>query len=189
MVKRARSFASAGAAVLLLASCQQTPPAPDPSITLYGPSRPGENVQRADWVDPLELEQARQLGLEPRDAAFTEFADDFDAPELLAQVYFDFDQSFVRPEDRVVLQEAAAFLRNNMATRALVEGHCDWRGTTEYNLALGDRRAASVRDYLVQLGIAANRIESVSRGDLEASTEASDAGMQDDRRVDVLILD
>jgi len=94
----------------------------------------------------------------------------------------------VRPADRPLLQEAAQFLANNPGTKVIVEGHCDWRGTTEYNLALGDRRANSVRDYLVSLGVSQDRIETVSFGDRMAQTEANEQQMQEDRRADLILV-
>ena len=107
---------------------------------------------------------------------------------LFSPVYFDFDQSFIRAADRPTLQEAAAYLEDNPGSQLLVEGHCDWRGTTEYNMALGDRRATSVTAYLEQLGIAPDRLETVSKGDLEAITEGSDEEMRMDRRADLIII-
>jgi peptidoglycan-associated lipoprotein len=107
---------------------------------------------------------------------------------LFSPVYFDFDQSFVRPADRGTLQEAAQYLDANPSAKLLVEGHCDWRGTTEYNMALGDRRAASVIAYLEQVGVSTDRMETVSKGDLEAMTEGTDDQMQLDRRGDLIII-
>ncbi len=83
----------------------------------------------------------------------------------LGIVYFDYDESEIRPDGRAALQENANFLRRWTSVRISVEGHCDSRGTSEYNLALGERRAAAVRDYLVSLGIAGGRILTVSRGE------------------------
>jgi peptidoglycan-associated lipoprotein len=70
----------------------------------------------------------------------------------------------------------------------LLEGHCDWRGTAEYNLGLGDRRANAAKKYLLSLGVAADRLESVSKGSLEASKNADDATMAKDRRVDLVVV-
>src|SRR5690625_1662918 len=89
-------------------------------------------------------------GLEPRSAS------DFSGNELrdvLEPIYFEFDRSTLSQTEREKAQEAAAYLRNNPNSRLVVEGHCDWRGTTEYNMGLGDRRASSVKDYLTSLGI------------------------------------
>ena len=83
----------------------------------------------------------------------------------LAPVYFELDQSELMPAGQAALQRNAEWLQRWTSTTVLVEGHCDERGTNEYNLALGERRAASVRDYLVSLGVAAGRIQTTSRGE------------------------
>jgi peptidoglycan-associated lipoprotein len=80
-------------------------------------------------------------------------------------IYFDFDKSFIRLEYRPVLQEKAAFLKDYPDMRARIEGNCDERGTNEYNLALGDRRGNSAKNFLISLGIAADRIETISYGE------------------------
>ena len=94
----------------------------------------------------------------------------------LGPVYFELDQSELRPAGQAALQQNAEWMRRWTSTVVLVEGHCDERGTNEYNLALGERRAASVRDYLVSLGIAADRIETTSRGEESPFCTDSDEG-------------
>jgi len=93
------------------------------------------------------------------------------------RVFFGYDRFDLSAEARSVLERQAAWLRQYPNVRVLVAGNCDERGTREYNLALGARRAAAARDYLVSLGIAANRIETVSYGkerplDARANEEA-----------------
>jgi peptidoglycan-associated lipoprotein len=78
--------------------------------------------------------------------------------------YFDTDKSDIRDDARAALQKTADFLRNYPQVKVTVEGHCDERGSTEYNLALGDRRASAVKQYLTSLGIAADRLNTVSYG-------------------------
>ena len=88
--------------------------------------------------------------------------------ELLAKVgstvYFDYDQSSLTSEAQATLDRQAAFLKASPSFRITIEGHCDERGTREYNLALGDRRASAVRDYLVAKGINASRLSTISYG-------------------------
>jgi peptidoglycan-associated lipoprotein len=86
------------------------------------------------------------------------------AERPLADVFFDYDQSGVRDDGRPPLQKNAEWLKRWTSTQISVEGHADERGSGEYNLALGSRRATSVKDYLVNLGIPANRITVVSKG-------------------------
>jgi peptidoglycan-associated lipoprotein len=82
----------------------------------------------------------------------------------MQDAYFDLDKADVRSDARGALARSADFLRNYPQVKVVVEGHCDERGSTEYNLALGDRRAAAVKQYLVSLGIGADRISTVSYG-------------------------
>ena len=79
-------------------------------------------------------------------------------------VYFDFNKADIRADQRDGLQQSAGFLRDHPEIRLTIEGNCDSRGSTEYNLVLGDRRATAVKNYLVQLGISADRIKTVSYG-------------------------
>jgi len=78
--------------------------------------------------------------------------------------YFDFNKADIRPDARQALAATAELLRNYPQFRVTIEGHCDERGSTEYNLALGDRRASAAKQYLVSLGISADRISTVSFG-------------------------
>ncbi len=78
--------------------------------------------------------------------------------------FFDFDMAAVRADARSALMQTAQFLRSYPQVKVNVEGHCDERGSTEYNLALGDRRAQAAKDFLVSLGIAADRMQTVSYG-------------------------
>jgi len=101
----------------------------------------------------------------------------------LGDVFFDYDQSAVRDDARPILQKNADFLRRWMTTRVSIEGHADARGTAEYNLALGERRASAVRAYLVSLGIAADRLLAVSRGEESPiCAEETEACWQRNRR-------
>jgi peptidoglycan-associated lipoprotein len=80
-------------------------------------------------------------------------------------IHFDFDKYNLLPMAQQILQKKAEWLRNNPDVSVIIEGHCDERGTNEYNLALGDRRAESAKAYLVDLGIARSRLTTVSYGE------------------------
>ena len=84
--------------------------------------------------------------------------------KLLKDIHFDFDKYDIRPVDEAVLKENAVFLKNNPNLKVQIEGHCDERGTAEYNLALGERRANNTKKYLVFLGIPSDRISTISFG-------------------------
>ncbi len=80
------------------------------------------------------------------------------------RIFFGYDRFDLTPEARAILERQAAWLRRYANVRILVEGNCDERGTREYNLALGARRAAAARDYLISLGISGDRMQTVSYG-------------------------
>ena len=83
----------------------------------------------------------------------------------MKDVYFDFDQYNLDNDDRATLRASADWLKKNPSARAQIEGHCDERGTSEYNLALGAKRAQAAKDYLVSLGVAENRLSTMSYGE------------------------
>ncbi|MFA5353217.1 MAG: peptidoglycan-associated lipoprotein Pal [Thermodesulfovibrionales bacterium] len=83
----------------------------------------------------------------------------------LRDIYFDFDSYAVREDAKPALRKLAAALSRDKKLKAIIEGYCDDRGTTEYNLGLGDRRALAVKSYLVSLGIPSSKIETISYGE------------------------
>ncbi|PYN82600.1 MAG: peptidoglycan-associated lipoprotein Pal [Candidatus Rokuibacteriota bacterium] len=89
---------------------------------------------------------------------------EFTESAALKDVFFEFDKYDIRPEDTKTLDANAAWLKSNADNLVLIEGHCDERGTNEYNLALGERRAKSAMNYLVSQGVQANRITIISYG-------------------------
>jgi peptidoglycan-associated lipoprotein len=84
--------------------------------------------------------------------------------KLLKDIHFDFDKYDIRRGDEDILKENAALLKKYPKTKIQIEGHCDERGTVEYNLALGERRANNTKKYLISLGIPSNRISTISYG-------------------------
>jgi peptidoglycan-associated lipoprotein len=97
--------------------------------------------------------------------------------------YFDFNKADIRSDARDALGKTADFFRNYPQVRVTIEGHCDERGSTEYNLALGDRRASAVKQYLVSLGISADRLNTVSFGkEKPFCMQSTEACYQQNRR-------
>ena len=109
------------------------------------------------------------------------------AAQALAHIiYFDFDQSTIKPEFRTALNSHAAYLRQNLSARIVLEGHADERGTREYNIALGERRGNAVSRYLVVQGVSIEAIEVVSFGEERPVNSGSDsASLSENRRVEV----
>ncbi len=109
--------------------------------------------------------------------------------KLLKDVHFDFDKFEVRRGDEEVLKENAAWLKKNPRAKIQVEGHCDERGTVEYNLALGERRAGYAKQYLVSLGISADRISTISYGkERPLDTGHDEEAWAKNRRVHFVVL-
>jgi peptidoglycan-associated lipoprotein len=88
-------------------------------------------------------------------------------------IYFDYDRSNLKPEAQQVLREKAGFLRANPSYSVLIAGNCDDRGTEEYNLALGERRAMSAKKFLIALGISPDRLKTISYGELRPADPAT----------------
>jgi len=101
----------------------------------------------------------------------------------LVDVSFDYDMALIREDQRAALQKNADYMRRWTVVRVTIEGHADSRGTNEYNLALGERRGAAVRSYLVGLGVAAERMTVISKGEESPlCTEETEACFARNRR-------
>ena len=97
--------------------------------------------------------------------------------------YFDYDKAELRPDARAALSKTADFLKNYPQLRVTIEGHCDERGSTEYNLGLGDRRATAVKQFMVSLGVSADRLSTVSFGkEKPFCMESNESCWQQNRR-------
>ncbi|MBI5740691.1 MAG: peptidoglycan-associated lipoprotein Pal [Nitrospirae bacterium] len=105
------------------------------------------------------------------------------ARSVLKDVLFDYDKYDIREDARPTLDTIAAYMKKNEALSLVVEGHCDERGTNEYNLALGERRAKAVRDYLSSLGVPSSRMSTVTYGEEKPiCTEQDETCRQKNRR-------
>ncbi len=115
---------------------------------------------------------------------------DFVANVASDRIFFGFDQFNIDAEDQAVLRSQAAWLQRNPAVRVLVEGHADERGTRDYNLALGERRANAARNFLASLGIDAGRIDTISYGKErpDATGSNEEAWARNRRAVTVVIV-
>jgi peptidoglycan-associated lipoprotein len=171
----------AACAAVIFAGCAKKPVRPDPSSTALGPQSGG-----AGSLAPTSVDVAPDTTLQARDPNILEDANSIRG--LLQPVYFAFDRDTITAAERPKLQAAKDYLDKNPAYHLLVEGHCDWRGSSEYNLGLGDHRANSAKRYLLSIGVAADRIETNSKGSEEAKKNADDATMAKDRRDELVIL-
>lgn len=168
----------AAALAVLATGCSKRPLRPNPSQTVLG-SGDGGNINPSDVS---LMQDSTLVGRDPNDPMSRADFSQFQA------VLFDFDSAAIRVSERAKVEAAATNLKSNPSARLLIVGRCDWRGTTEYNQGLGDRRARAVKDFLATFGIAASRVEIVSKGDLDAKEGGTAADMQQDRRADIGLL-
>ena len=160
-MKHFRTPITAGLAVLLLAACSTTPD-PEPVVEEPVEAAPVEVIPEPEpVVEPLPP----TIETEPFEGPVPGSAEDF----LYqtggdARVYFAYDRYDLSTAAREVLRQQAEWLNNHTRVTAVIEGNADERGTREYNLALGARRAESVKDFLVSQGVASNRLTTVSYG-------------------------
>jgi len=161
MVSRAFRYILAPAVVLAAAACggkKQPEAVPEPAPQ---PTQPAPTPQPAP--PPAPAPQPTQPAEDPAAAAARMTAAVM--AEIRNMVHFDFDKSDIRDEDRSTLDTKAAILSANPGLRLRISGHADERGSDEYNLALGNRRASAVKTYLVNKGIDGGRLDVVSYGE------------------------
>jgi peptidoglycan-associated lipoprotein len=162
------------AASLLLTACTKKPVRPDPRTTQTGDS---------GLIDPnTQAVGGEGLNLETRTG---------DTPvgtSVVEPIYFGLDRAAVAVAERPKLDAAIKWLADNPGKNLVLVGHCDWRGTAEYNLGLGDRRANSVKAFLVSKGADSSRLETLSKGSTEAKQGGAQADWDKDRRVDFVEL-
>ncbi len=149
------------------------PPPPPPPPPAPTPPPPAPTPTPTPTPAPLsEYEKLQQLSV-----------DELDRQGLFAEIHFDYDKSDVREVDRSSLQRSADNLKKFDFMMVTLEGHCDERGTVEYNLALGERRAQAAYDYLVSLGVPAERLKTVSYGkEVPVCTESAESCWSRNRR-------
>ena len=180
MNKTARTFLTLILSIFVLSGCSST----------QAPSQysDGSNSLVDMYFIPDEFDGSLQERNEGDNIGDDKYGDYTMVEGVLPPVYFGFDSSSVGASERSKLQQAAEYLEQNSEHHLLVEGHCDWHGTSEYNLVLGDRRANSIGDYLDTLGITPERIEKLSKGSLEATSGLSRELSSQNRRADLIVL-
>ena len=141
--------------------------------------------EEAKIAEKAKLEKLKELEMTKKKEADEKAWQERRVAKVEAKsIYFDFDKSFIRLEYRSVLKAKADFLKDNPDVRLRIEGNCDERGTNEYNLALGERRANSAATFLVSLGISPDRIETISYGEERPLALGSGEGAWDQNRRD-----
>ncbi len=152
-------LAVALAGLVVLPACHHKPKgppppaAPPPAAPATPPPAPEPPASREVAPVPDEYGRIKSMA-----------TDEIERMGLLPEIHFDYDSADIREADRQVLTKNADALKKFDFLRVTIEGHCDERGTVEYNLALGERRAKAAHDYLVSLGVPADRLKTVSYG-------------------------
>jgi peptidoglycan-associated lipoprotein len=159
---------------------ESTPAPAVPQIQSQAPAESGPAPDAVTMVTPPlpEREETARPAERPRQ-------DDFVAVQELPAVRFDFDQAAIRSDTADALVGYAGWLKDHTDTALLIEGHCDERGTPEYNVALGERRAKAVKDYLSTYGVTPDRVSTVSYGkERPACAVATDTCREENRRAE-----
>lgn len=151
--------------------------------------REAEAKRRAEEEAAKRAEAERRAQLEKAGVAETQKSKDEAKAFEMELVYFDFDSSDIKPEYRPLLERKAAWLKAYPEFSIRIEGHGDDRGTVEYNLALGEKRAMRVMDYLVNLGVPAKRLSTISYGEERPAVRGQDeAAWAKNRRAEFRVM-
>jgi len=145
----------------LMTACKSAQPAaeaPTAQPPVFDSARPAEKVDEATGFKEASP-TSESFGETP-----SALVDKLNAQGVLRRIHFDFDRADLRSDAIQTLTENAARMKDHAGIPIRIEGHCDERGTVEYNLALGDRRARSARDYLISAGVPAQRLRTISYG-------------------------
>jgi len=174
------TLALLGAGFLGTGACQKKPP----TTTAEAKPAPAATPVPERVVTPPPAPPRTDVTAGPLDATI----DELNRKGYLKDAYFDYDKSDLRDDARAALAGNADWLKKFPSVQVLIEGHCDERGTSAYNLALGDRRANGAREYLASLGVDATRIKTVSYGkERPICTDSTEACWQKNRRAAFVI--
>jgi len=181
---------------MAVTGCKKTPKSPTPIFGRANPApggdsnpsgieNPGPAVPMGDNTRSTALDGQNALG--PREELGNYY---LDRDQFKQQtVYFEFDRFNLRPGELPKAQSVASYLKGQPNFKVLVEGHCDERGTPEYNRSLGERRALAIRELLVNLGVSSDRIQTISYGeDKPADSGHDDAAWAKNRRGEFVLM-
>jgi peptidoglycan-associated lipoprotein len=150
---------------------------------------PPPQVKEQPKVEKVEEPVVKEPVLSEEDIFMSKSLEQINKEQPLAMIYFDYDKYFIREDAKSVLERNAAWMNKFRTVKILIEGHCDERGTEEYNLALGEKRAKSTMDYLVSLGVSADRMKILSYGKSQPLVTGQDeATWQKNRRAQFTII-
>ena len=184
MIRGVRVFAAiALTAVVGVSACAKKKPVPPPAPPPVAPAEQPRTTPTPPPPPPAPPREAAPAPLTEDEIFGRKTVDDLNREKPMTDAFFALDSYQVGDDQKAALQKDADWLKRWSSVKVMVEGHADSRGTAEYNLALGERRAAAVRDYMVNLGIAAGRITVVSKGkEAPFCSEENDSCWQQNRR-------
>jgi peptidoglycan-associated lipoprotein len=170
----------------LAAACKSAPPAEAPQTA---PPAFESKPQPAEKVDETAGFKEAQPAAETMQESSSSLAEKLNTQGVLKRIHFDFDKYDLKPEAVRTLGDDAASIKQYAQFKVRVEGHCDERGTVEYNLALGEKRARAARDYLASLGIPSKRLTIISYGkERPLETGHNEAAWAQNRRDEFVFL-
>ena len=184
MIRGVRVFAAIVlTAVVAVSACAKKKPVPPPAPPPVAPAEQPRTTPTPPPPPPAPPREAAPAPLTEDEIFGRKTVDDLNREKPMTDAFFALDSYQVGDDQKAALQKDADWLKRWSSVKVMVEGHADSRGTAEYNLALGQRRAAAVRDYMVNLGIAAGRITVVSKGkEAPFCSEENDSCWQQNRR-------
>jgi peptidoglycan-associated lipoprotein len=170
-------------AVIGVTACAKKKPAPMPAPPAAAPAEQPRTTPTQPPPPPPPPREAAPAPLTEDEIFRNKSLDDLNREKPLSDAHFALDSAQIGDDQKSVLQKDSDWMKRWSSTKVMVEGHADSRGTAEYNLALGERRATAVRDYLVNLGIGADRITVVSKGkESPICTEEAESCWSQNRR-------
>jgi peptidoglycan-associated lipoprotein len=190
-MQRSMLLLSVGVVAVVLAACggkkPETTAAPQPNAdSIAAAEKARQEAMAAAEAERLAREEAERLARQRTADSLAALGQSSEAVRTLlaAMIHFDLDKSVIRGNDLGVLDQKVSILQANSGARLRISGHCDERGSDEYNLALGNRRATSAKQYLVSHGVDAGRIETTSLGEERPLDPGHDEGAWSKNRRD-----
>lgn len=159
-----------------------------PKAKTTPPPPPAQEQPKVEKVD--EAAAVTKPALTEEEIFMSKSLEQINMEAPLKMIHFDYDQYMIREDAKPMLEEDAAWMKKFGSAKVLIEGHCDERGTEEYNLALGEKRAKSTYDYLASLGVSPERMKVISYGKSQPlDTGHTETSWQKNRRAQFLIIE
>jgi peptidoglycan-associated lipoprotein len=175
-------------AIAFTVSCKpkakQVAPPPPPQV------KEQPRIEKVEQPPAVQPPAVKKPEISEEELFMAKSLDQINSEKPLLMIHFDYDKYFIREDAKPVLEANAAWLKKFKTAKILIEGHCDERGTEDYNLALGEKRAKSTFDYLVSLGISGDRIKTISYGKSQPLDMGHDeVAWQKNRRAQFLVIE